>query len=235
MELTGPDSDLKTEWRHFLEQHPTNLHSIQKIDFSSLVPAIQDNQGRKFSIDFLNDDANYNRKKASMKTELISKAVGAGKKGLRILDLSAGLGVDAIFLSQLGYNITALERNPVIYLALHTAWKKLPDEKRNSVKFIYASAESFLQHFSNTFDTCYFDPMFPDKKKSALPKQQMIIFKELVGTDDDAGQVVRAVLESKKIARLVVKRPLRAAPLFSKPQSTVSGKLVRFDIYGGLK
>lgn len=235
MELTGPDSDLKTEWQHFLEEHPTDLQSIQRIDFSNLVPTIYDNHGRKFSIDFLNDSINYNKKKASIKNELISKAVGAGKKGLCILDLSAGLGIDAIFLSQLGYTVTALERNPVVYLALHTAWKNLPDEKRNSVQFVHASAESFLKHLTTNFDICYFDPMFPDKKKSALPKQQMILFKELVGTDDDAAQVVQAILKSKKIARLVVKRPLKAQPLLSKPQSNISGKLIRFDIYGGLK
>ncbi len=235
MELSGPDSELKAEWKIFLKAHPTDLRSIEKIDFSDVLPVIHDLQGRKFSIDFLNDKRNYLKKKSSMKTELISKALGGGKKGRRILDLSAGLGVDAVFLSQLGYTVTALERNPVIYLALHTAWKNLPVENRSDVKFIFASAENFLQQTTESFDSGYFDPMFPGKKKSALPKQEMILFKELVGADDDSSQVIQKCLQSKKFSRLVVKRPIKAEPLFSKPQSSVPGKLIRFDIYGGLK
>ncbi len=235
MELSGPDSELKTEWQQFLIKHPTDVQSIQKIDFSETFPIIYDTQGRKFSIDFINDFSNYHKKKSSIKTELISKAMGGGKKGLRLLDLSAGLGIDAIFLSQLGYTVTALERNSIIYLALSTAWKKLPTESRKLIKFIYASAEDFLDQPTEDFDVCYFDPMFPDKKKSALPKQQMILFKQLVGSDEDASQVIEKLLKSKKFSRLVVKRPLKADALFCKPQSCISGKLIRFDIYGGLK
>ncbi len=235
MNLIGPDSKLKKRWEKFLEAEAADFQSIQSIDFSADIPVIQDLQGRKFSVDFVSDRKNYNKKKGSIKTEFLSKALGAGKKGLNVLDISAGLAIDAIFLMQLGYKVTALERNPIIFLALDTAYKALPAADSEKIKFIYAAAEKYIEEMSDHYDIMYFDPMFPEKKKSALPKQEMILFKQLVGSDDDASHVVHCILQSKKVSRLVVKRPLRGDFLFQKPQSSLLGKLIRFDIYGGLK
>ena len=81
-------------------------------------------------------------------------------------------------------------------------------------------------------DVIYFDPMFPEKTKSALPRQEMVFFKALVGTDEDGSEVLKATLKLKKIKRVVVKRPLKAPVLGLKPTGEIKGKLIRFDIYG---
>jgi len=228
-----PESlQLLISWQQFLKQYPTDLSQIKKIDFTGKTPVVFDQQGRKFSINFVENKTNYAKKKGSIKTELISKALGGGKLGHSVLDLSAGLGIDAIFLSQLGYQVTAVERNPVLFLALDTAQNQLPQENKKNINFEFASAENFLKTTSKQFDVIYFDPMFPEKKKSALPRQEMVLFRELVGADDDAKDVIASALELKKAKRVVVKRPLKAPLLLEKPQGQIEGKLIRFDIYG---
>lgn len=231
--LAEPDqiqSAKKTEvWIDFLEKNKFDTSSIEKIDMSSDCPVIFDKAGNKFSIDFNKDKQNYAKKKISIKKELISRALGAGKYGLRILDLTAGLGIDAVFLAQLGYSVVSLERNPLIYLALTTALEKKPDL---DLKIIFNDAYHYLKEQPIHSDVIYFDPMFPEKNKSALPRQEMVFFRNLVGADEDALNVLREALLIRSVKRVVVKRSIKA-PVLLKPQSEVKGKLVRFDLYAG--
>ena len=74
--------------------------------------------------------------------------------------------------------------------------------------------------------------LFPEKEKSALPRQEMVFFKSLVGADEDAAIVLTKALKLSGIKRVVVKRPLKAPVLYGKPSGSLKGKLIRFDIYG---
>lgn len=227
----GETSEKKAlAWLEFLKKHNFDFKLLQKIDFTESHPKMYDQSGNKFCINFLDDQKNYHKKKQSMKKELLGRAMGAGRYGLRVLDLSAGLGIDAIFLAQLGFEVTAVERNPLIYLALQDALSGLPVEMK--IKFIFGSSQDFLQTNTDEFDVVYFDPMFPEKTKSALPKQEMVFFRHLVGADVDADEVVRQATRKKGVQRVVVKRPMKAPTLYKKPEAQIEGKLVRFDIYG---
>lgn len=193
---------------------------------------MQDLSGNKFKIDFINDKKNYQKIKQSMKKELIARAMGSGRYGDKVLDLSAGLGIDSVFLAQLGFSVTALERNPLIYYALSEAQKQCSDL---DVKFVFSEALEFLQNTQEEFPVIYFDPMFPDKTKSALPRQEMVFFRQMVGADEDAAKVLETSIQRQGARRIVVKRPIKAPWLGDrKPQSSIAGKLIRFDIYGGL-
>ncbi len=208
---------------------------------------IIDEFGHKFQIDFVEDKINYNKKKLSIKNEPLSKALGKGDKGLSVLDLSAGLGIDSVFLFQLGYSVTALERNPVIYMALACAEAQLSEPDHKNIKFIFGDALDYLKNIKSSglqfeaknhsqfsrpqFDVGYFDPMFPAKKSKALPRQEMVFFKKMIGEDLDANQVVEYVLTNKIFKRFVVKRPLSAESYF-KPAGCIKGKIIRYDIYG---
>jgi 16S rRNA (guanine1516-N2)-methyltransferase len=217
-------------WFEFLKAQSFDFTTIQKIDFTEEHPKIYDQSGNKFCINFLEDKLNYHKKKSSMKKELLGRAMGSGRYGLKILDLSAGLGIDAIFLCQLGFEVTAVERNPLIFLALEQAATRLSEEMK--IKFLFGTSQDFLQKNSDLFDVIYFDPMFPEKTKSALPRQEMVFFRHLVGADLDADEVVQQAVKRKGISRMVVKRPMKAPTLYKKPESQIEGKLVRFDIYG---
>ena len=230
-------SDLSIEnnfrWEDFLKKN-YNLNQPLKVNFESDCPMIIDELDHKFQIDFVNDKINYNKKKLSIKNEPLSKALGKGDKGLTLLDLSAGLGIDSFFLFQLGYSVTAIERNPVIFMALACAEAQLPESDQKNIKFIFADALDYLKNLKSSgfqFDVGYFDPMFPAKKSKALPRQEMVFFKKMVGEDLDAGQVVEYVLKNKIFKRFVVKRPL-SAESYSQPAGCIKGKIIRYDIYG---
>lgn len=220
---------IASEWYQFLKSQDFDFTGIQKIDFTQQYPKIYDQNGNKFCINFVEDKLNYHKKKSSMKTELLGRAMGSGRYGLKILDLSAGLGIDAIFLCQLGFEVVAIERNPLIFLALDYAASMLSTEMK--IKFLFGNSLDFLEKNSDLFDVIYFDPMFPEKTKSALPRQEMVFFRHLVGADLDADQVVQQAVRRNGISRVVVKRPMKAPTLYKKPDSQIEGKLVRFDIY----
>lgn len=229
--ISGVTDPLKektaAKWRDFLNAQGFDFSRVSEIDFSGDFPSVFDADGNRFCVDFVNDKRNYAKKKVSLKKELISRALGGGKLGMKVLDLSAGLGIDAVFLAQLGFEVTALERNPLIYLALSEAAK----ETSLPLKFEFSDARSYLKKNPEEFDVIYFDPMFPEKVKSALPRQEMVFFRRLVGADEDADQVLLMALKTLA-KRVVVKRPLKAPVLGAKPLHSLEGKLVRFDIYG---
>lgn len=224
-------STLLDNWKSFLTEN-YNQESKLKIIFDSPTPLIIDSENRRLRIDFKNDAENYNKTKSNMSSEPLSRALGSGKKGRRVLDLSAGMAIDSVFLVQLGYQVTALERNPLLYLALQQARLNAQIELQSHIEFIFTESEHYLKTTEASFDVCYFDPMFPQKKKSALPKQEMVLFKNLVGSDADASVVLKHAIESKKFKRCVVKRPVSAEPLLP-PSGAIEGKMIRFDIYGG--
>lgn len=217
------------EWTTFLKKNNFDFALIDRIDLTQEFPQIFDKSGNKFTIDFLNDRQNYQKKKSSIKNELMSRALGAGRSGLRVLDLSAGLGIDSVFLAQLGYSVTAIERNPLIFLALQTALKGQPEL---SVKFQFGEARDFLMTKDFKTDVIYFDPMFPEKTKSALPRQEMVFFRNLVGSDSDATEILECAIALSGVKRVVVKRPIKA-PALMKTANSIEGKLIRFDLYRG--
>lgn len=230
--IQSPDAKKKADrWFEFLKENLFKFENIAKIDMGSQVPVIFDDFNNKFSIDFLNNKKNYLKKKSSIKSELISRALGGGRYGLQVFDLSAGLGIDSVFLAQLGYQVCAIERNPLIFLALNEALLATPDLP---LKFVFSEATAFLKSTHLKTDVIYFDPMFPEKAKSALPRQEMVFFRGLVGSDDDAAEVIKAALSFNGVKRVVVKRPIKA-PAILKPNSTIEGKLIRFDIYNGVQ
>lgn len=213
-------------WQNFINENFKSEDSY-KVQFDGEIPTIFDCDGRKFKIDFLGDNLSYNKVKSSINKEPLAKALGSGNKGYKLLDLSAGLGVDSVFLLQLGFKVTAVERNPLVFMALKIASAHLPE-----IEFIYSDSLKFLETIKpEQFDVGYFDPMFPEKKKSALPKQEMVFFKNLVGHDEDAANIVNVATEKKLFKRFVVKRPL-SAESFKKPAGSIEGKIIRYDIYG---
>ncbi len=217
------------QWTAFLKPFENTVSHIS-IEYSSSCPLFLDDVSRKFQIDFEGNSISYSKFKGGMNSEPISRALGSGKLGQRVLDLSAGLGVDSVFLAQLGYQVTGVERNPFVYVALKNALENLTANYRTNLKFVFDHAQNFLQNMTEEFDVCYFDPMFPPKTKSALPRQEMVFFKNLVGSDGDAAVVLEMALNSKNFKRCVVKRPRWGKPLL-KPAGEIKGKIIRYDIY----
>lgn len=191
-------------------------------------------------IDFLHDQLHYQRKSHRGKQELIAKALGSAKGIKRVIDLTCGLAEDAFFLAQIGFFVTAVERCEPIYRILEAALQvaRLQDPENLALsrfQLRFSDSADFLKstefvNMEKAGMALYLDPMFPEKKKTALPRKEMQIFRSVVGQDLDASDLFQEALKSG-VGRIVVKRPMKAEPLAPGVIHTFEGKTVRYDLY----
>jgi 16S rRNA (guanine1516-N2)-methyltransferase len=184
-------------------------------------------------LDFVNDAINYARPLPKGKSELIAKAIGISKGFVEVLDLTAGLAQDAVVLARLGCKVTAVERSPFIFPLLEDAKKRAEGiEWIGRIQFINRNSIDLLldTNFSLHPQVVYLDPMFPEKKKSALPRKEMQIFRKVVGDDMDSEKLLELCLRSN-VERVIVKRPIHAPDLLPGVTHRFEGTSVRYDLY----
>ncbi|MDO8861470.1 class I SAM-dependent methyltransferase [Haliea sp. E1-2-M8] len=174
--------------------------------------------------------------------ELLGRAVGVGKKSpLRVLDATAGLGRDSFVLADLGCEVTLAEREPVVAALLRSGLAHAgssADRWLGEVVGRMTLAEGDARQLGAAAverqDVIYLDPMFPPRDKSAAVKKEMALFQALFSHSDaveDASALLAWALQMP-VARVVVKRPLKAAPLGGRAAShAIRGKAVRYDVY----
>ncbi len=132
----------------------------------------------------------------------------------------------------MGFEVIGVERSPVLYALLKEAFARTSKEYLKSYSLHFSDSLQFLKENKDRLhvDAIYFDPMYPHKKKSALPKQEMMVFRDLVGHDDDAAEVLKEAL-TWPVQRVVVKRPMNAEELLPGARHSYEGKVVRYDTY----
>jgi len=194
-------------------------------------------------VDFIAGAVAHRRKYGGGKGQMIAKAVGI-KPGVypSVLDLTAGLGKDAFVLATLGCTVTLVERNTTVFTALQKGMEEAQyyaQEQDPALAHILArmqlieqdSLDYLKSHSPISQQVIYLDPMFPERKKSAAVKKDMILLQQLVGDDPDSNELF---LQAMKAAahRVVVKRP-RIAPCLAdqKPTLIFEGNSSRFDVY----
>jgi 16S rRNA (guanine1516-N2)-methyltransferase len=168
--------------------------------------------------------------------ELLIKALG-GKRPT-VVDATAGLGRDSFVMATNGCTVTMCERMPVVAALLEDGLMRAnisidTMEIAARMSLVKCGAADYLERLSamDFPDVVYLDPMFPVSGKSALVKKEMRLFHSLVGLDEDSAALLDIALQRAR-HRVVVKRPPKAPYLAErKPQLSVSGKAVRFDIY----
>ncbi|MCB1688723.1 MAG: class I SAM-dependent methyltransferase [Halioglobus sp.] len=174
--------------------------------------------------------------------ELLSKAVGHGKKTvLRVLDATAGLGTDAFVLADLGCEVALCEREPVIVELLRSGlavaagsgdpWLTAVVQR---MRLFPGDAREMGQTLIPDVDTIYLDPMFPARRKSAAVKKEMALFQTLLERSIDPADADALLLWALQqgTPRVVVKRPAKAASLAGRePSHCIRGKSVRYDVY----
>ena len=162
----------------------------------------------------------------------LAKAIGRHTHTL--LDSTAGLGHDAALLACMGYRVVAVERSPIIFALLEDGLRRAMEDE--SLRRALGDRLTILNHDARQVfrellaDAIYIDPMFPPKRKtSALAKKEIRMVRQIVGDDDDAADLLE--LARRHAGRVVVKRPTYAPPLAENPTVSISGKLVRYDVY----
>lgn len=192
-----------------------------------------------FIIDFTAGKVAYRSQQASLKNELLAKAIGMKPKDNPIiLDVTAGLGRDSYILATVGFTVTMLEQSGLVYNLLKDGIERASKNPHladimQKMQLIHIDSTIWLKNLKKDQypDVIYLDPMFPERKKSSSVKKEMVILQDLLVKDsNDQALFDLAFACAKK--RVVVKRPRLAPNIVERaPNYTVSGKSSRFDIY----
>ncbi|MDD2761650.1 MAG: class I SAM-dependent methyltransferase [Methylomonas sp.] len=169
------------------------------------------------------------------KKDLLALAVG--KKSRTIVDATAGWAQDSLAMFRMGYQVTSIERSPVMAALIRDGFERLAQKdwvqrrKLEPPTLLVGNAIERLANLQEKPDCIYLDPMFPPKRKaSAATRKSMAILRDILGDDLD-----RQVLFDAAIAatgrRVVVKSPDHAEPMGGKPSESYHGKLLRYDVY----
>ncbi len=196
-------------------------------------------------IDFTAGAIEHRRKFGGGKGQTIAKAIGFHKNPSPvILDATAGMGKDAFVFASLGARVILMERSPVCAALLGDALERALADKninKNSrqivqhMKFNFGDARNLTKEKLNKWqklpDIVYLDPMFPQRKKSARVKKEMLALQQIIGDDKDSDKLLEMGLQVAQ-KRVVVKRALKA-PCLNQQQPTYTMKMKkhRFDIY----
>ena len=174
--------------------------------------------------------------------ELLGKAVGIGRKsGLHVIDATAGLGRDAFVLADLGCQVVLCEREPILVAMLQSALERAASSAdawlcEVTARMRLQPGDVLQQPVASLHgaDIVYLDPMFPRRDKAAAVKKEMALFQRILPATCDLvdGAALFDWAASLEPARIVIKRPRKAATLTDRPPShALSGKAVRYDVY----
>jgi len=217
-------------------------YNLQLLFHDDIIELFDTQLKTSISIDFLKGTLAHRQQFGGGRGQAIAKAIGL-KSGITptVLDTTAGLAGDAFVLASLGCPITLIERSSILFSLLENALERatLNDGFKQIAQqgFIIINCNAndyiFEQRTNNKTppDVIYIDPMYPERKKSALVKKDMQILQRLHGEQDDASTLLdNALLFAKK--RVVVKRPTHAKTLNEKkPNTCIKSKKTRYDIY----
>lgn len=172
--------------------------------------------------------------------EMLSRALGISKlEKPHIIDATAGLGRDSVVIANLGADVSAIERSPVVFSLFEDAHQRAMNDvsteswAQRVTAYQGESAETMHRIAQQRgIDEVFLDPMYPEKRKNAKAKKDMAIFQALLGKDPlQEDQLLTAALDVATY-RVVVKRPIKGTFLAERPASfSIKGRSTRFDVY----
>ena len=152
------------------------------------------------------------------------------------VDMTAGLGEDAFLLAGAGCKVIMFEQDEVIASLLEDAIKRGKEiveikEVMDRMTLIKGDSIEGVKSLDIIPDIVYLDPMFPQRQKSGLIKKKFQIIHELEKPCSNGSDLLNAAI-STKAKKIIVKRPQKGENLVDiKPNYTISGKAIRYDVY----
>ncbi|MGB7318350.1 MAG: class I SAM-dependent methyltransferase [Planktotalea sp.] len=188
-------------------------------------------------VDFVNGAVAHRLRFGGGRGQDLPKAMGlrAGKTP-KIIDATAGLGRDAFLLASLGAEVTMIERSAQMHALLLDGMARAKAEGGEfagitaRMRLLHGDAKDLLPGLGG--EAILIDPMHPPRKNSALVKKELRQVREIVGTDEDAADLLRVALQSAS-KRVVLKWPAKADPIEGvRPCShQIIGKSTRYDVF----
>ncbi len=187
------------------------------------------------TVDFAKNAKRY--KDANLRGELLVRAAKIkGQDDIKVLDATAGLGEDSFLLAAAGFRVEMFESDKVIAALLKDGLDRaLKDEALREIagRLKVYEEDSIAAMRSGKFDpdVVYLDPMFPERKKSALVKKKFQLLHLLEAPCVNGEEMLTAAF-STTAKKIVVKRPLKGEFLGGKkPDFSHEGKAIRYDVY----
>lgn len=218
----------------------SKTHELQLVFGKDVIEIFDRSLNTTINVDFLEGALAHREKFGGGKGQAIAKAIGLNKiSNPTIIDATAGLARDAYVLATLGCQITLIEQSPVLYTLLKDGISRaLVSENtehsaKNFTNLVNSSSQLYLEHMDpdSKPDVIYIDPMYPERKKSALVKKDMQILHKLIGNSEDEEDLLTTALQYAK-RRVVVKRPVHAEQIAGiNPTMEISSKKTRYDVY----
>lgn len=188
-------------------------------------------------IDFVEGSVAHRLRFGGGRGQDLAKAMGlrAGKTPM-IVDATAGLGRDSFLLASLGAQVTLIERSEKMHALLVQGMKRAAREGGQireiigRMTLLKGDALDVIPELAG--EAILIDPMHPKRKNSALVKQDLRQVREIVGSDDDAADLVRLAIKHAR-KRVVLKWPAKAAPIEGVKKCThqIIGKTTRYDVF----
>ena len=188
-------------------------------------------------VDFVNGAVAHRLRFGGGRGQDLAKAMGlrAGKTPM-IVDATAGLGRDAFLLASLGAQVILIERSEKMHSLLVQGMRRAVQEGGefreiiSRMTLLKGDAKDLLPDLSG--EAVLIDPMHPPRKNSALVKRELRQVREIVGTDDDAADLVRVALKNAR-NRVVLKWPAKAEPIkgLQACSHQILGKSTRYDVF----
>ena len=188
-------------------------------------------------VDFAGGAVGYRFRRGGERGHPLVRAAGIRKDRLpSIVDATAGLGRDAFLLASAGATVILIERSAEVHALLKEALARASAESPELAEVIarmtlvHGDAKDRLPELKP--DVVIVDPMHPPRRNTALVKQEMRQLSAIVGADEDADELMKVALASAR-ERVVLKWPLRAAPLLEapKPSHQFTGRTVRYEVF----
>ena len=149
-----------------------------------------------------------------------------------VVDATAGLGEDAFLLAAAGCRVLLFEYDPVIAALLRDALERAkadPETAPIASRLTLRPEDSIPVLPTLSPDVVLLDPMFPERKKTALVKKKFQLIHLLEKPCEDERALLDAALAARP-RRIVIKRPAKGPVLAGvKPSYSLDGSAVRFD------
>jgi 16S rRNA (guanine1516-N2)-methyltransferase len=191
----------------------------------------------ELKLDFVGGPVGHRHRFGGGRRQPLPRAAGFARgQTPTIIDATAGLGRDAFLLASMGARVTLIERSPAVHALLADGLARAAEAGGETaaavgrMTLMLGDSRELLGTLAA--DVVLVDPMHPERRNSALVKQEMRLLRDLVGADPDAVELMGAALESAR-KRVVLKWPLRAPPLegIRAPSHQIVGKTLRYDVF----
>lgn len=221
-ELVGTsDNDIAQRFGVELESRPLQL------EFARGRLQLRDTREGAPGAIFVDANSSDIKRRVRVGRELpLLKAV-LGKMGVdRVIDATAGLGRDSFVLAYAGIEVLAIESNPVIVALLGDGVDR---SRLENLTVLQGDSLELLSEVA-AGAVVYLDPMFPARQKQAAVKKEMQYLQLLEFPETNEQELIDTA-RSGGANKIVIKRPAKSPIVGERPNHSIGGKTVRFDVY----